>query len=323
MPSRRTKSVAINERISEAQKRRTRLACIVCRSRYVPLNAFVFIHTGDLTFNSHYRRIKCDGQKGACGRCRQDKRSDCSYEIVGSAERMAGRQRKRLLRKQHVSDDDDASVSTEREGGNQSETEKQQDWTSSPLLTSTRSPIFTSPQQTAQSQHLLIQNNHPAAVSNTQRASSSSANIRDPSTDSFRKTRINLTPVSSLSSSTNTTSRNNDDSTRRYDSSFLTSTMPSSADSSTTPNGAMASGLSNPNSSWGVMSSPHISIDQNSLPPMPNLTQPSFDDQTISEIDPGSTDSLWRVYDWQYRCNSGMPPQYLSQAATGGPAFTP
>jgi hypothetical protein len=67
--------------------------------------------------------------------------------------------------------------------------------------------------------------------------------------------------------------------------------------------------------SW-VMSPATVALDQQQ--PIP----PAFDYQAKSDIDPGSVDSLWKIYDWQYRCNSGMLPQHFSQPLHFGTAFT-
>jgi hypothetical protein len=231
---------------------------------------------------------------------------------------MAGRQRKRALRKQHVSDDDNASVSTERGGHEESVDEQHQDWTS-PLLNSTTSPILTSPQQAQQ----LIQNfyhntsttAHLQPPSFTTPASSSTiAAIRKhkPSNESIQQRRVKLTPVSS-SLSSSTLNRGDESSSARYDSSLLTSMQSSGSEEAN----QLASGY--PNGSW-VLSPPTIAHDQQ---PIPHIHQPAFDYQSNPGIDPGSVDSLWRVYDWQYRCNSGMLPQHFSQPVPSSTAFTP
>ncbi|UZJ50738.1 hypothetical protein CBS101457_000058 [Exobasidium rhododendri] len=228
-------SSAINDKISQAQKDRTRLACSTCRAR----------------------RIKCDGQDGTCGRCLEDKRADCRYENVGTSERLAGRQRKRALRKLH---DVDTTVALLDPPPVRLSEATRSDWPNGYSTSSV--PSLPPPHITLQAKS--VSSSSPTAIS----------------------------PNSFQSNSTL------DDATHPTNFSSLATSMG--------PTEALSNGSSYP---WQMQEPPLRSLQQ----PDGSSFEPSSMEPPLVPLAPGtglegeyaSVDALWRVYDWQYRCNTG------------------
>lgn len=291
-----------------------------------------------------------------CGRCRVDKRPDCSYENVGSIERLAGRQRKRALRKQHTSDESVVSTSTVlatseptlKKGNSTAAKGKvivKSEWSPSNLSIHPPLPLHRNHLQHSPSQDdQLVQDLYPA--SRHYHSIPFKMDMDNNSNSGHGRGRSSA-PLSSHSSSTNHCGD------EAIPSSYVTSFASSASSTGYPPIGGGGDGgldTANDtfqNSSWISLSptlpvqqtQSHLQHQHQQIPTTTSSTTPlniiggaiglqnqplhSFpsDYQSGHENDFASMDSLWRVYDWQYRCNNGLPSQYplLSTGASSFP----
>jgi len=232
-----------------------------------------------------HRRIKCDGQQGICGRCQDDNRPDCKYENVGSQERLAGRQRKRALRKQYHFTTSSPTNTLHSPPTSRFLVSNEGEWSSNIIK-----PTHSQP---------------PPHIS-------SSASYHDGGKSEDSASLAIKTPPSSHSFG----SSYHEESTQP---SFFGSTLASSL-------GPTEAHLSNgPSFSWVSNDSPpQAPLRLNGSCFDPSNTESLLIQQphanTGLDADYAGIDALWRVYDWQYRCNSGIP---LSHPYVSQPVPTP